>query len=139
MHSEHLRNVQISWVAFGWFVGLAIATSIALLLMASGIVSPDRRRQRNLVDPGGRVGWFIGGFSTGLQDSGRADSAWHRDRAVHLRRWFLVNLVFGGLTTGASAWEFLGGRATALALLEQGVAAIAGCWAGYRYAPLRVE
>ena len=40
MHSEHLRNVQLSWVAFGWFVGLAVATSIALLLMASGIVDP---------------------------------------------------------------------------------------------------
>ena len=40
MHSEHLRNVQLSWVAFGWFVGLATATSIALLLMASGVLSP---------------------------------------------------------------------------------------------------
>ena len=43
MHSEHLRNVQLSWVAFGWFVGLAIATGIALLLMASGVLSPADR------------------------------------------------------------------------------------------------
>ncbi len=38
-----------------------------------------------------------------------------------------------------SAWEHLSVRTAALALLVQGGAAIAGCWLGYRYAPVRVE
>ena len=29
--------------------------------------------------------------------------------------WFLLNLLCGGLTTGASAWELLGARATVAA------------------------
>ena len=36
MHSEHLRNVQISWVAFGWFIGLAVAATVLLLLAGAG-------------------------------------------------------------------------------------------------------
>ncbi len=139
MHSEHLRNVQISWVAFGWFVGLAIATGIALLLMASGLVNPADEGSGIWLTLAVGVGWFVGGFSTGYKTAAAPILHGTAIALFTFVVWFLVNLVFGGLTTGASAWEFLGGRATALALLEQGVAAIAGCWAGYRYAPLRVE
>jgi hypothetical protein len=53
--------------------------------------------------------------------------------------WFLLNLTFGGFTTGLSAWEGLSVRTFAVALLVQGGAAIAGAWLGYRYAPVRVE
>ena len=67
MHSEHLRNVQLSWVAFGWFVGLAVATSIALLLMASGLVDPAGEGSGLWLTLAVGVGWFVGGFSTGFK------------------------------------------------------------------------
>ncbi|MCL7938495.1 MAG: hypothetical protein M8860_10110 [marine benthic group bacterium] len=139
MHSEHLRNVQLSWVAFGWFAGLAIATGIALFLVASGVLSPAGEGSGIWLTVAVGVGWFVGGFTTGYKTAAAPILHGTAIALFTFVAWFLLNLVFGGLTTGASAWELLGGRATALALLEQAVAAIAGCWAGYRYAPLRVE
>ena len=41
--------------------------------------------------------------------------------------WFALNLVFGGMTTGITAWEYFGGRSLAAALLVQ--ARAAGVWA----------
>ncbi|MDT8436970.1 MAG: hypothetical protein RRA92_09460 [Gemmatimonadota bacterium] len=139
MHSEHLRNVQLSWVAFGWFVGLAVATSVALLLMAGGLVDPIGTETGAWMTLAVGIGWFTGGFTTGFKTAAAPILHGSAIALFTFVAWFLLNLLFGGLTTGTSAWELLGPRATALALLEQGVAAIAGCWAGYRYAPLRVE
>ena len=139
MHSEHLRNVQLSWVAFGWFVGLAIATGIALLLVSMGLVDPEGEGSGGWLALAAGVGWFVGGFTTGYKTMAAPILHGTAIALFNFVAWFLLNLVFGGLTTGASAWEFGGGRSTALALLWQGIAAVAGCWAGYRYAPVRIE
>lgn len=138
MHSEHLTNVQFSWAAFGWFVGLCVATGLALLLLATGIVSSGREGGLLLGLAVG-VGWFVGGFTTGFRVAAAPVLHGAAIALFTFVAWFVLNLVFGGLTTGSGAWELLGARSTALALLEQAVAAIAGCWVGYRYAPVRVE
>ena len=52
--------------------------------------------------------------------------------------WFILGLL-GGPPGGAEVGALLTERGTAGALLVQAVAAIAGCWAGYRYTPVRVE
>ncbi len=139
MHTEHLRNVQLSWVAFGWFVALAVASGIILLLVASGALDALRYGEPVGVALAVAVGWAIGGFIAGFKTAAAPILHGAAMAIFTFVVWFFLNLAFGGVTTGASAWEHLTVRTAALALLVQGAAAIAGCWAGYRWAPLRVE
>ena len=139
MHSEHLRNVQISWVAFGWFVGLAVAAAVLLLLAGAGFSNWGGKAEMAALTFAVALGWFVGGFIVGFK---AAAAPFLHGAAMALFTfvaWFGLNLVFGGLTTGATAWEYLGGRSLAAALLVQVVAAISGCWVGYRYTPVRVD
>lgn len=139
MHTEHLRNVQLSWVAFGWFVALAVASGIILLLAAAGVLDAFAYGEPVGVALAVAVGWAIGGFIAGFKTAAAPILHGAAMAIFTFVVWFFLNLAFGGVTTGASAWEHLTVRTAALALLVQGAAAIAGCWAGYRWAPLRVE
>jgi hypothetical protein len=139
MHSEHLRNVRISWVAFGWFVGFSVASSLILVLSALGIVGRGPVGDAVGVSVAVAVGWAIGGFLTGFKTAAAPILNGASMALFTFVAWFAINLVFGGLTTGAQAWEGITVRTAALALLVQGAAAITGCWIGYRYAPLRVD
>lgn len=139
MHSEHLRNVQISWIAFGWFVGFAVASSLLLLMAGAGILDESFSRDAFLVGASVAIGWAVGGFITGFKTAAAPILHGAAMALFTFVAWFAVNLVFGGLTTGVDAWEALSIRVAAVALLVQGVAAVAGCWLGYRYAPVRVE
>jgi hypothetical protein len=139
MHSEHLRNVQISWVAFGWFVGLAAAAAILLLLAGAGLMGSGGVQEALAFELAVAVGWFVGGFIVGFKSAAAPILHGAAMALFTFVAWFVLNLVFGGLTTGSSAWEFFGARSLAAALLVQMLAAIAGCWLGYRYTPVRVD
>lgn len=139
MHTEHLRNVQVSWIAFGWFVGLAVASGVLLLLAGLGLLDRSTAGDAVAVVVAAAVGWTVGGFVTGFKTAAAPILHGAAIAGFTFVVWFVLNLTFGGITTGADAWEHLTVRTAALGLLIQGVAAIAGCWAGYRYAPLRVE
>jgi len=139
MHSEHLRNVSVSWIAFGWFVGFAVASSLILMLAAIGILDRSAAVDAAGVAASVALGWVVGGFITGFKTASAPILHGASMALFTFVAWFVVNLLFGGITTGASAWEALSVRVAALALLVQGAAAILGCWLGYRYAPVRVE
>lgn len=140
MHSEHLRNVRISWVAFGWFVGFAVASSLILVLAGAGLLEQEAvTRDAALVGLSVALGWLAGGFITGFRVAAAPILHGAAMALFTFVAWFVLNLVLGGVTTGLSAWEELPVRVAAVALLVQGAAAIAGCWLGYRYAPIRVE
>lgn len=139
MHSEHLRNVQVSWVAFGWFVGLAAAAAVLLLMAGAGLTESGGMQETVVLTIAVAVGWFLGGFVVGFKAAAAPILHGAAMALFTFVAWFVLNLAFGGLTTGASAWEFFGVRSLAAALLVQVVAAIGGCWVGYRYTPVRVE
>lgn len=139
MHSEHLRNVQPSWIAFGWFVALAVASGIILLLTAAGVLDTGEYGEPVGVVLAVCVGWIAGGFVTGFKTAAAPILHGAALALFTFLVWFVLNLAFGGLTTGAEAWERLSVRSAALALLVQGGAAVLGCWLGYRWAPMRVE
>lgn len=138
MHSEHLRNVQWSWVGFGWFVAVAVASGVVMLLAGVGLL--DRSEVGDVIGVAFAVavGWAIGGFTTGFKAAAAPILHGAAMAGFSFVAWFVLNLTFGGLTTGADAWAHLTVRTAALALLVQAGAAIAGCWLGYRYAPVRV-
>ncbi len=139
MHSEHLTNVQLSWVAFGWFVAFAVTSSLLLLMVASGLMTTSVTGEAVGVGAAVTVGWAVGGFITGLRTAAAPILHGAAMALFTFVAWFVVNLVLGGLTTGVAAWEGLSPRVAAFALLVQGAAAILGCWLGYRSAPVRVE
>jgi len=139
MHSEHLRNVQFSWVAFGWFVSLAVATTVLLLLAGAGFSHWGGLAELVALAIAVAVGWFCGGFIVGFKAAAAPLLHGFAMALFTFVAWFALNLAFGGITTGATAWEYLSGRSLAAAFLVQVLAAIAGCWVGYRYTPVRVD
>lgn len=139
MHTEHLRNVNISWVAFGWFVAFSVTSSVVLLFVGLGLMDRGMTGEALAVAVAVAFGWGVGGFITGYRTAAAPILHGSAMALFTFVVWFVVNLVVGGLTTGIDAWEGLPPRVTALALLVQGAAGVAGCWAGYRYAPIRVE
>ncbi len=139
MHSEHLRNVRFSWVAFGWFVGFAVASSLILALAAVGFLGGGTVAEGFGVGAAVAVGWVVGGFITGFKTAAAPVLHGAAMALFTFVVWLGTNVVLGGVTTGVQAWEGLTGRIVALALLLQGAAAIVGCWLGYRYAPLRMD
>ncbi|MFQ5689390.1 MAG: hypothetical protein ACE5HQ_03850 [Gemmatimonadota bacterium] len=139
MHSEHLRNVQFSWVAFGWFVALAVASLLALALTASGMLRGEETWDVIAMAGCVAVGWGVGGFIAGYKAAAAPILHGAAMGGFTYVVWFVLNLALGGITTGTSAWELLTVRGVALAFLVQAGAAIAGCWLGYRYAPARVD
>jgi hypothetical protein len=69
MHTEHLRNVQFSWVAFGWFVGLAAAAAVLLLLAGAGLSEAGGAQETLVLTVAVAVGWFVGGFIVGFKSA----------------------------------------------------------------------
>lgn len=140
MHSEHLSNVSFTWVAFGWFVGFSVASSIVLLLAGVGVVGGGQATGEALsVGIAAALGWGVGGFLTGVRTAAAPILHGAAMALFTFVAWFVVNLVLAAFTTGLSAWEAIPMQVVAPGLLMQALAAVAGCWAGYRWAPLRVE
>lgn len=139
MHTEHLRNVQFSWVAFGWFVALAVTSGLVMVMSAAGLLYHTGFAEMVGVVGVVAVGWGVGGFITGYKTAGAPILHGAAMAGFTFVVWFLLNLTLGGLTTGASAWELIPVRTAAMALLVQGGASIVGCWLGYRYAPVRID
>jgi len=134
-----LRNVQPSWIAFGWFVALSVTSAAVLLFAASGALDHGDRWTTAAIAVAVAIGWAAGGFVIGFKTAAAPILHGAAIALFTFIAWFVLNLVFGGVTTGTSAWEPMSIRGASLVLLVQGGAAIGGCWFGYRYAPARVE
>ena len=139
MHSEHLTNVQFSWVAFGWFIAVAAASGVLLLMEGSGLLGRSPGLDAISIALGVAVGWGIGGFVAGYRAAAAPILHGAAIALLSFVAWFALNLTVGGLSSGTAAWEPLTVRTTALGLLVQGGAAILGAWLGYRSTPVRVK
>lgn len=137
MHTEHLNNVRSGWLFFGWFVALSVASSIVLVLAAAGLLGVSAVAEALVVGGSVAVGWAAGGFVIGYQVAAAPILHGVGMAVLSFVGWFLLNLTVGGLTGDAGAWALIGTRSAAVALLVQLVAGVAGCWTGYRAAPVR--
>jgi hypothetical protein len=41
MHTEHLENVEPSWVVFGWFIGAAVSSLVLMAMFMIGMVDGE--------------------------------------------------------------------------------------------------
>jgi hypothetical protein len=124
MHTEHLENVRPSWVAFGWFIGVAVMSAILLVLAAVGIVPRSGEIGLGWVLMAVFVGFLAGGYLTGMRV--RAAPILH---AVGIGLftvvvWFVANLI-AGETLDAADWS-VAPASSAGAVLFQIVAAAIG-------------
>ncbi len=137
MHTEHLNNVRSGWLFFGWFVALSLASSIALVLAAVGILTASATAEAVVVAVAVGVGWAAGGYLVGYQVSAAPILHGVGMAVLSFVAWFLLVLLGAGLTGDSGSWALIGTRSAALALLVQLVTGVAGCWAGYQAAPVR--
>lgn len=137
MHTEHLDNVRPGWLFFGWFVALSLASSIALVLAAVGILTASATAEAVVVAGAVAVGWAAGGYLVGYQVAAAPILHGVGMAVLSFVGWFALVLLVGGLTGDTGSLALIGTRSAALALLVQLGAGVAGCWSGYRAAPVR--
>jgi hypothetical protein len=124
MHSEHLENVRPSWVAFGWFVGVAVMSLLLIALISVGIIPRGGEIGLGWVLLTVGVGFLAGGYLTGMRT--RAAPILH---AVGIGLfsvvfWFVANLI-AGATLQAAEWKVPAASAAG-AVLFQIIAAALG-------------
>jgi hypothetical protein len=134
MHSEHLQNVGIARVAMGWLVAAAMASLVALALLAAGLLHEETTPANtwwSMVAVA--VGFFAGGFFAGF----RAIQA----PILHAVGIGLMSLVvWAGLNALATllawqlGWTALTPQFAVALLLVQLVAAVIGALLGYNLA-----
>jgi hypothetical protein len=127
------------WVVSGWFISVAVASAVLLSMEGVGLLGRGEVLDAIWISVGVALGFATGGFFAGFRTAAAPILHGAAMAATSFVAWLLSNIVLGGVTTGVSAWEPLTVRASALALLVQGGAAILGCWLGYRAAPVRVK
>jgi hypothetical protein len=123
MHSEHLENVRPSWVAFGWFIGVAVMSAILFGLIALGFVARGGEIALGWVLLAVFIGFLVGGYMTGARV--RAAPILH---AVGIGLfsvlvWFVANLVAGEALNSAE-WKVPPASAAGAVLFQVLAAAI---------------
>ncbi len=123
MHSEHLENVRPSWVAFGWFIGVAVMSAILFGLIALGVVPRSGEIGLGWVLLSVFVGFLAGGYLTGVRV--RAAPILHAVGIglFSVAVWFVANLV-AGETLNASEWQVAPASAAGAVLFQVIAAAI---------------
>lgn len=104
MHTEHLQNVRVSWVLFGWFVSVAVVSLFALALAAAGLVDPDASEVGLWGVTAIAAGFFLGGLVTGARVGAAPILHGVAMGIVSLLVWFFANIVFGE-ALGATTWD----------------------------------
>jgi hypothetical protein len=133
MHSEHLQNVRPSWVAFGWFIGVAVMSAILFGLIALGVVPRTGEIGLGWVLVSVFAGFLAGGYLTGIRV--RAAPILHAVGIglFSVAVWFVANLL-AGETLNASEWQVPPASAAGAVLFQVIAAAI-----GARIATRRTE
>lgn len=124
MHTEHLENVRPSWVAFGWFIGVAVMSAILFGLIAIGFVPRTGEIGLGWVLVAVFIGFLAGGYLTGIRV--RAAPILHA-MGIGLFSvvvWFVANLL-AGEALNASEWKVPPASAAG-AVLFQVIAAALG-------------
>lgn len=129
---EHLRNVRLSWIGFGWFVAVAL-TALALLALDSfGVVRVDGSFEAQWVALALVFGFTLAGFLVGTRINAAPVLHGLGIGAFSVAGWLVLNLVSRGYT-GATAWDDLASWDVFVLLALQLSAAIVGVRLGVRW------
>jgi ABC-type amino acid transport system permease subunit len=130
MHTEHLENVRPSWVGFGWFVSVAVASLVLVALNALGLIVEGSRSTGPWTVAALLVGFTLGGFFTGARVGAAPILHGVAMGLFSIVVWLVANLV--GEALDAAAWNEVSPAVAAGGLLVQIVAAAVGAHIGSR-------
>src|SRR5688572_18054984 len=103
---EHLHNLNLPWIAFGWFIAVSVTSLILLALDAAGIAGADAPAESLWVAIALAVSFVAAGFLVGTRV---AAAPWLNGIGMGLFSvvaWVAVNLLLGE-PTGAATWRSL--------------------------------
>lgn len=129
---EHIRNLRLGWVGFGWFIAVSITSLILLALDAAGVVATDSAAESLWVALALVIGFLLAGFFVGTRVAAAPLIHGVAMGLFSLAAWFLINLMVGE-ATGAATWRSLP-AGTLLGMLSlQMAAAVVGARAAVRW------
>jgi len=130
---EHLHNVRASWIAFGWFIAVALTALAILALTVVDLVRPDTPAEQVWVSISMVFGFALAGFVVGWRVNAAPILHGLGMALFSIVAWVGLNLVLGE-PTGVTAWDTLDVGATLTLLLLQTAAAVIGARLGVRRA-----
>jgi hypothetical protein len=130
--TEHIRNIRLAWVGFGWFIAAALTGLFLVVLSALDLVRAGAPVEGAWVAIALAVAFLFSGFYVGTRIAAAPVLNGVAMALVSVVVWLALNLLLGE-PTGVTAWDTLPGG-TALTLLAlQAVAAVLGARAGVRW------
>jgi hypothetical protein len=130
---ESIRSVRPGWIAFGWFIAIAL-TSVGLMGMIwLGIIRADAPTEGLGVGLALLVGFFLAGFFVGTRVNAAPVIHGLGMGLFSLVVWLVLNLFVGEATDG-EAWSAIPAEVALGLLALQAAAAAVGARAGVRFA-----
>lgn len=131
MH-EHFHNVRLSWVAFGWFIAVAL-TGLEIVALASlDLVRAGAPVEGAWVAVAIAVGFLLSSFYMGTRVAAAPVLNGLLMALFSIVAWLALNL-FLGEPTGVTAWDTLPLGSAIVLLAIQAVASVLGARAGVRW------
>lgn len=127
MHSEHLTNLHLGWVAGGWVLAAVVTGAVYMALAGIGLAPTGDAAVLGLA-PAMAVGFFVGGLLVGMR---WCDAPILHGAAI---TFFSVVVWFAGTAALPGSLEALDGPTPAVLglILLQLAASVAGGWVGRR-------
>jgi hypothetical protein len=130
--AESLRDVRPTWVAFGWFIGFALAAAGVLALTAADMMRPETDAENFWITVSLALGFGLAGFIVGVRV--RAAPLLHGlgMGLFSLVVWLFLNL-FIGEPMGDTAWQSMSLRSGIMLMVLHTAAAMVGVRMGVRW------
>ena len=131
MHTEHLQRVRPGVVMLSWFIAVAAASLIVMLLLATDLLDIDSAAGTRASIAAIAVGFFAGGLFAGLRAGEAPILHGTAMGLLSLLFWFALNVI-SAIAFPAFGWDALTPDLTVSVVLLQIVAAVLGARSGYR-------
>lgn len=126
-------SIRPSWIAFGWFIAVAMTAFVLFALTAIGVVPQEETAGVDVWVTGALVaGFFTGGFSAGVRVGESPVLHGLGMGLFSLVVWLGANLLFGEVAS-LTTWTALSLPIAAALLMLQTAAAVIGARAGVRW------
>jgi hypothetical protein len=133
MESRMLHEIRPTWIAFGWFIAVAVTGVVLLALTAFGLVEAGAEPANSWVAAAMLLGFLAGGMMTGARVGTAPVLHGLGIGLFSIVAWLLLNLLLGE-PTGATAWHAMPTAIAAALLGLQTAAAVIGARIGLRLA-----
>jgi hypothetical protein len=130
--TEHIRNIRLAWVGFGWFIAAALTGLFLVVLSSLDLVRTGAPVEGAWVAVSFVVAFLIAGFYVGTRIAAAPVLNGVAMALVSVVVWLALNLLVGE-PTGVTAWDTLPLSTSVTLLGLQAFGAVLGARAGVRW------